>query len=107
MLKSFTCVLAAAITMSALSASAFAGAQTKGRAASDTESMRSAGAVFPSRIIKPVAAPVVDPTQSTRDVLSTEEAARLFTLVGHTGDGKEVRRAPSQDILRSITGPKP
>lgn len=107
MLKSITCAMAAAIAVSALSVPAFAAEQTKGRAASNTERLRSAGSVFPSRNIKPVGAVVVDLAQSNRDVLSTDEAARLFTLVGHTSDGKEVRKLPSQDIIRSITEPNP
>lgn len=104
MLKSFTCALAAAIAMSA---PAFAGEQTKGQAASGIENLRSAGAVFPARIIRPVAAAVVDPTQSNRAVTNAEDAARLFTLVGHTSDGKEVRKAPSEDVIRSLSEPTP
>jgi hypothetical protein len=105
--KSIKCVVAAAIAVSALSAPAFAGEQTSGRAASNSEGLRSVGAVFPSRSIKTAAAFAADPTVANRDTPTADQAAQLFTLVGHTSDGKEVRKAPSEDIIRSITETRP
>ena len=104
---SIKCALAAAIAVSTLSAPAFAGEQTGGKAASNTESMRAIGAVFPSRSIKAGPAFAADPTVASRDTPTAEQAAQLFTLVGHTRDGKEVRKAPSDDIIRSITETRP
>jgi hypothetical protein len=104
---SIRCVMAAAIAVSALSAPAFAGDQTSGRAAGNAESLRSVGAVFPSRNITAVEAATVDPTQSSRETPTAEQAAQLFTLVGHTRDGKDVRKLPSEEIIRSITETRP
>jgi hypothetical protein len=107
MLKSITCVMTVAVAMSALALPALAGEQTKGRAASTAESLRSVGAVFPSRNITTAPVALVDPTQTSRDTPTAAEASALFTLVGHTSDGKEVRKLPSEDIIRSITETRP
>jgi hypothetical protein len=105
--KSVKCLVAAAVALSALSLPAFAGDQTSGKAASNAEGMRSVGAVFPSRNVKAGPAFAADPTVASRDTPTAEQAAQLFTLVGHTSDGKEVRKAPSDDIIRAITETKP
>jgi hypothetical protein len=107
MLMSISRVVAAAIAISVLSMPAFAGEQTSGRAAGNAESLRSVRAVFPSRKTKTIPAAVVDPTVASRDTPTAEEAAQVFTLVGHTRDGKEVRKLPSEDIIRSLTETRP
>jgi hypothetical protein len=104
---SIKCVVAAAVAASALSVPAFAGDQTSGKAGGNGESLRSVGAVFPSRNIKAAPLTAADPTVASRDTPTAEQAAQLFTLVGHTRDGKEVRKAPSEDIIRSITETRP
>lgn len=107
MLISVRCLMAAAIAVSALSAPAFAGDQTNGRAPGNAESLRSVGAVFPSRNIKTVAAVTADLTQSSRGTPTAGEATELFTLVGHTRSGKIVRRLPSDQIIRAVTETRP
>jgi hypothetical protein len=105
--KSVKCLVAAAVAVSALSVPAFAGDQTSGKAGSSAEGLRAIGAVFPSRSIKAGPAFQADPTVASRDTPTAEQAAQLFTLVGHTRDGKEVRKAPSDDVIRSITETRP
>ena len=104
---SIKCAVAAMVAVSALSVPAFAGEQTSGKAGSNGESLRSMGAVFPSRSLKAGPAFAADPTVASRDTPTAEQAAALFTLIGHTRDGKEVRKAPSDDIIRSITETRP
>jgi hypothetical protein len=104
---SIKCAVAAVVAVSALSVPAFAGEQTSGKAGSSGESLRSTGAVFPSRSLKAGPAFAADPTVARRDLPTAAQAAQLFTLVGHTRDGKEVRKAPSDDIIRSITETRP
>ena len=103
---SIKCAVAAMVAVSALSVSAFAAEQTSGKAGNG-ESLRSMGAVFPSRSLKAGPAFAADPTVASRDTPTAEQAAALFTLIGHTSDGKEVRKAPSDDIIRSITETRP
>ena len=107
MYMSIKCLVAVAVAVSALSAPAFAAEQTSGKAGGNGEGLRSVGAVFPSRSVK--SAPIVagDLASASRDTPTAEQAAQLFTLVGHTRDGKEVRKAPSEDIIRSITETRP
>ena len=100
-------LLAAAIVMSALSVQAFAGERTGGHAASNSEGLRAVGSEMPARTITAFAPAKVDPAVSDRATPTAEEAAQLFTVVGHTRDGKVLRKLPSEDIIRSVTETKP
>src|SRR5262245_13642289 len=89
----FGLVSALLVTPAALAAD-----HTVGKSVSKPEAQRDVGAEFtarsaeyPSREAEPYAAP-------------TGDAAReAFTLVGHTRDGKEVRKAPSDELIRALS----
>lgn len=75
-----------------------AGDHTAGKAGSNTEAQRGVGkeftarsATLPARAAQPFAAP------------SAEQAKAAYTLVGRTRDGKTVRHAPSDELIRALT----
>ena len=99
--------ITSALVIFALSATALAGERTKGQTGDHSKGLRSMGSDLHPRQVKSRSVMQVDLATRNDATLSAEKAKQIFTLVGHTGEGKEIRRLPSDDIVRSLTATKP
>lgn len=96
--------LAVCLAVVSMSAVSVAGERKAGKAGTkSTETSRSVTAQSPGERAA-VPARKVDPSTSRSPALAPEQAKKNYSLVGRTRDGKEVRKEPSEDVIRAITG---
>ncbi len=99
-------LLCTAALLTALSAApAFAADYSAGKAVEAGEASRSLGGIeFRNRNAKPVPGIQADRSASRSAVADPAALEKAFTIIGKSRDGKEVRIAPGENVLKAIKG---
>jgi V8-like Glu-specific endopeptidase len=100
----YKALLAGVVLTSVTAAFALAGERKGGDVggAAASSSRAAAAVAQPRSGARAVPAVKFDPENAPRAAPSAEEAQKTYTLIGRTRSGREVRLAPSEDVVRAV-----